>query len=75
MVSTYRCVGEYQKSIDTFQRALTSFPNSYEFKVFLAMAYHNASEHSKAMQLLLNGLADTSTDEGILLSACHSLLF
>jgi tetratricopeptide (TPR) repeat protein len=64
--STYRCIGEYHKSIDTFQHALTLFPNSHEFKVFLAMAYHNIGEHSKAMELLLNSLADTSKDEGIL---------
>ena len=66
MGSTYRCVGEYQKSIDTFQHALTLFPNSQEFKVFLAMAYHNVSEHSTAMELLLKSLVDTPNDEGIL---------
>jgi tetratricopeptide (TPR) repeat protein len=64
--STYRCIGEYQKSIDAFQHALTLFPYSREFKVFLAMVYHNIHEHSKAMELLLNSLADTSSDEGIL---------
>jgi len=64
--STYRCIGEYRKSIDTFQHILTLFPNSLEFKVFLAMAYYNIDEHSKAMELLLNSLADTSKDEGIL---------
>jgi len=64
--STYRCIGEYRKSIDTFQQGLTLFPNSLEFKVFLAMAYYNIDEHSKAMELLLNSLADTSKDEGIL---------
>jgi tetratricopeptide (TPR) repeat protein len=66
MGSTYRCVGEYQKSIETLQRALTLFPNSYEFKVFLAMAYYNINEHSKAMELLLNSLVNTSKDEGVL---------
>jgi tetratricopeptide (TPR) repeat protein len=64
--STYRCIGEYRKSIDAFQHALTLFPNSLEFKIFLAMAYYNIGEHSKAMELLLNSLADTSKDEGIL---------
>ena len=64
--STHRCIGEYRKSIDTFQHGLTLFPNSLEFKVFLAMAYYNIGEHSKAMELLLNSLADTSKDEGIL---------
>ena len=66
MGSTYRCIGEYQKSIDTFQHASTLFPSSHEFDVFLAMAYHNINEHSKAMELLLNSLAATSKDEGII---------
>ena len=65
MGSTYRCIGEYQKSIETFQQALTLFPDSHEFKVFLGMAYYNIREYSKAMEFLLNSLADTSSDEGI----------
>ena len=64
--STYRCIGEYQKSIDTFQQALTLFPDAHEFNVFLAMAYYNIREYSKAMDLVLNSLVDTSNDEGIL---------
>jgi tetratricopeptide (TPR) repeat protein len=66
MGSTYRCIGEYQKSIETFQHALNLFPNAHEFNVFLGMAYYNIREYSKAMELLLNSLADTSSDEGIL---------
>jgi tetratricopeptide (TPR) repeat protein len=66
MGSTYRCIGEYQKSIEAFQHALNLFPNAHEFKVFLGMAHYNTGEHSKAMELLLNSLADTSSDEGIL---------
>jgi tetratricopeptide (TPR) repeat protein len=66
MGSTYRCIGEYHKAIDTFQHALTLFPNSQEFNVFLAMAYYNIGEHAKAMELLLNSLANTSKDDGIL---------
>jgi tetratricopeptide (TPR) repeat protein len=63
--STYRCMGEYQKSIETFQHALTLFPNAHEFNVFLAMAYYNIGEYSRAMEILLNSLANTSNDEGI----------
>ena len=66
MGSTYRCIGEYQKSIDTFQHARALFPDSHEFNVFLGMAYYNIGEHAKGMELLLNSLADTSSDEGIL---------
>ena len=66
MGSTYRCIGEYQKSIETLQHARTLFPDSHEFKVFLGMAYYNIGEYSTAMALLLNSLVDTSSDEGIL---------
>ena len=71
MGSTYRCLGEYQKSIETFQRGLSLFPNSQEFNVFLGMAYYNMGEYSKAMELLLNSLADASRDEGILRYQCN----
>ena len=66
MGSTYRCVGEYHKAIEIFRQALTLFPDGHELKVFLAMAYYNIHEHAKAMELLLNSLAETSGDEGIL---------
>jgi tetratricopeptide (TPR) repeat protein len=66
MGSTYRCIGEYQKAKETFLRALELFPDQHEFKVFLAMTYYNLTEHSKAMELLLISLVETSKDEGIL---------
>ena len=66
MGSTYRCIGEYQKAKETFLRALELFPERYQFKVFLAMTHYNLSEHSKAMELLLTSLVETSKDEGIL---------
>ena len=66
MGSTYRCIGEYPKAIDTFQHALNVFPNSHEFKVFLGTAYYNIGKHAKAMESLLNSLAETSKDEGII---------
>ena len=66
MGSTYRCIGEYQKAEETFQHALKLFPERYEYKVFLAMTEYNLGEYSKAMQLLLNGLAETSKDEGVI---------
>ena len=66
MGSTYRCTGDYQKSVATFQHALTLFPDSPEFNVFLGMAYYNIGEYAKAMELLLNTLVDSSSDEGIL---------
>jgi tetratricopeptide (TPR) repeat protein len=66
MGSTYRCLGEYQKARETFERALNLFPDGHEFKTFLAMTYYNLGEHSKAMELLLSSLAETSKDEGVI---------
>ena len=66
MGSTYRCIGEYQKAKETFQRALELFPQRNEFKVFLAMTLHNLKDHTKAMELLLTSLLDTTKDDGIL---------
>ena len=66
MGSTYRCIGEYQKAKETFQRALDLFPENHEYKVFLAMTLHNLKEHTKAMELLLASLLDTTKDDGIL---------
>jgi hypothetical protein len=45
---------------------LTLFPDGQKFNVFLAMAYYNVGEYSKAMELLLNSLVKTSRGEGIL---------
>ncbi|HET9906261.1 MAG TPA: tetratricopeptide repeat protein [Anaerolineales bacterium] len=66
MGSTYRCIGEYQKAKETFQRALELFPESNEYKVFLAMTLHNLKDHTNAMGLLLTSLLDTTKDDGIL---------
>lgn len=66
MGSTYRCIGEYQKAKDTFEKALSHFPNNNEFKVFLALTLYNLKEHNTAMEILLTSLLDTTKDEGIL---------
>lgn len=65
MGSTYRCIGEYQKAFETFQRAVELFPERHEFRVFLAMTHYNLGQMAKAMELLLNSLAETSKDEGV----------
>lgn len=63
--STYRCIGEYEKSITLFDNALEAFPSNNEYKVFKAMALYNLENHQGAMNLLLNVIAGTSSDEGI----------
>lgn len=66
MGSTYRCIGEYQKAYETFQHAIQLFPERHEYRVFLAMTLYNLGQPAKAMELLLNSLAETSTDEGVI---------
>lgn len=64
--STYRCIGQYNKAIAILERAISEFPNNDEFKVFKAMALYNVQAHEDAMNLLLNVIANTSTNKGIL---------
>ncbi len=63
--STYRTLGEYEKSKDTFLKAIELFPDNRAIQTFYSMTLYNLSEHSKAMEILLNCLVDTTTDEKI----------
>ncbi|AWV32942.1 hypothetical protein CD191_10100 [Paenibacillus odorifer] len=63
--STYRTLGEYEKSKGLLMQAVQEYPENKEFRAFLAMTLHNLGEHSQAMELLLKLLAETSADEGI----------
>lgn len=58
--STYRTIGEYDKSRDTLIMGIEKFQDDQAMKVFLAMTLYNLGEHGKAMELLLTLLTDTS---------------
>ena len=64
--STYRTLGEYEKSREIFQMGMDLYPNNEAIKVFFAMTLYNLKEHGRAMELLLNCLIDSTTDEEIL---------
>jgi tetratricopeptide (TPR) repeat protein len=64
--STYRTLGEYDKSKRIFQKGIESFPNNRAIQTFYSMTLYNLNEHSKAMELLLKCLIDTTKDENIL---------
>ncbi|MEC2158829.1 tetratricopeptide repeat protein [Virgibacillus halodenitrificans] len=64
--STYRTLGEYEKSKETFQKGIESFPNNKAIQTFYAMTLYNLKEHSKAMELLLKCLIDTTSDDEII---------
>jgi tetratricopeptide (TPR) repeat protein len=63
--STYRTLGEYQKSKNTFETGLARFPDNNALKTFYAMTLYNVDEHAMAMEILLNCLVKTTTDEDI----------
>lgn len=64
--STYRTLGEYEKSQKVFRAGIELFPTNKALHVFYSMTLYNLEEHSRAMELLLNSLIDTTTDENIL---------
>lgn len=64
--STYRSLGQYAEAKETFEAAMLQFPDGNHLKVFYAMTLYNLQEHSKAMEILLKLLAESSNDESIL---------
>jgi tetratricopeptide (TPR) repeat protein len=64
--STYRTLGEYEKSKNTFLKGIELFPNNRAIQVFYSMTLYNLNEHHTAMELLLKCLLDTTTDKDIL---------
>lgn len=63
--STFRCIGEYQKSIEILEKGYRLFPEQRQFAVFLSMAYFNVGQHEKSMELLLQIVSETSSDPHI----------
>lgn len=64
--STYRTLGEYEKSKMVFLKGTALFPENRAIPTFYSMTLYNLNEHSKAMELLLKCLIDTTTDVEIL---------
>lgn len=64
--STYRTLGEYEKSKSTFLKGIEFFPNNHAIKTFYSMTLYNLNEHSKAMELLLKCLIETTNDPEII---------
>lgn len=63
--STYRTLGQYEQAAETFVKGMQQFPEDRSFPVFLSMAYYNLGRHHEAMTLLLQNLAETSSDPSI----------
>ena len=64
--STYRTLGEYEKSEKVLLEGMKLFPTNRAMQVFYTMTLYNLSEHKKAMEFLLKCLIDTTADSEIL---------
>ncbi|TQR20616.1 tetratricopeptide repeat protein [Psychrobacillus vulpis] len=64
--STYRVLGDYEKSKKVFLHAIKLFPENNALQVFYAMTLYNLKEHDTAMELLLKCLSHTTNDKEIL---------
>ena len=64
--STYRTLGEYEKSKKVLQQGIEQFPNNRALQVFYSMSLYNLNEHSQAMEILLKTLVETTTDQEII---------
>ncbi|WP_100333597.1 tetratricopeptide repeat protein [Bacillus alkalisoli] len=63
--STYRTLGEYEKSKNTFLKGMDLFPDNRAMQTFYSMTLYNLKEHKKAMELLLKCLIETTNDPDI----------
>ncbi|WP_044337889.1 tetratricopeptide repeat protein [Rossellomorea aquimaris] len=63
--STYRTLGEYEKSKSVFEEGIRRFPENKAMSVFYAMTLYNLNKHSQAMELLLISICNTSCDADI----------
>lgn len=63
--STYRSLGLYQESLNTFDTALARFPQAKEITLFRAMTLYNLGETKEAVATLLILLAETSNHQDI----------
>lgn len=63
--STYRTLGMYEEAKGVFEGAIQEYPERRDFQVFYAMVQYNLQEYSKAMEILLKQLVETSNDAGI----------
>ena len=62
--STYRTIGEYEKSKALLLEGIDIF-DSHALRVFLAMTLYNLGEYEEAMRILLTVIAETSGDANI----------
>ena len=63
--STYRTLGKYAQAKKVFENGQYKFPDNRALQIFYSMTLYNLRNYSKAMELLLKNIAETSNDENI----------
>ena len=63
--STFRTIGEYEKSKAVLEEGIKRFPNNHALQVFYSMTLYNLNEHQESMNILLNTIANTTSDLNI----------
>ena len=63
--STFRTIGEYEKSKVVLEEGIKRFPGNQALQVFYAMTMYNLNEHQESMKILLNGIANTTSDPNV----------
>lgn len=63
--STYRTLGEYEKSREVFERGIAQFPEYRPLRVFLSLTLYNLGAADKSVEILLRELVETTTDDDI----------
>lgn len=63
--STYRCLGEYEKSLSLFDQAVQEFPENRAIKTFRALTLYNLGKAEESVSQLLLQLLDTTSDTSI----------
>ncbi len=63
--STYRTLGQYEKSRNVFLKGSELFPANKAIQVFYSMTLYNLNEHNKVMEIMLKCIADSTTDQDI----------
>ena len=64
--STYRALGQYDKSEIVFEKGIEQFPENKAMKTFYAMTLYNLGKHHEAMEILLTSIARSTNDSEIL---------
>lgn len=64
--STYRALGRYHESLETFDTGLQAFPNASEIKMFRAMTLYNLGHAKDAVAQLLMLMMESNSSEEII---------